>query len=137
LAFHAGRPEDALRLLEELECRDAQGDINVIPFVARANERFLRGEVLTSLGRDAEALQWFASLGKGSVSEVPLLALAHPRLGEIQERGDNRAIRRRGTMLWSWNCGVLLIPSFASWLTPRAGVSPRSPARVEADEVEK
>jgi hypothetical protein len=104
LAFHAGRPEDALRLLEELECRDAQGDINVIPFVARANERFLRGEVLTSLGRDAEALQWFASLGKGSVSEVPLLALAHPRLGEIHERRDNRdqAARHYAMVMELW-----------------------------------
>lgn len=32
------------------------------PFVSRANERYLRGEVLSTLGRDAEALQWFASL---------------------------------------------------------------------------
>ena len=90
LAWQQGRPEDALRLLETLEARDSQGDVNTIPFVSRANERFLRGEVLVSLGRDAEALPWFASLGDGSVSEVPLRAIVHLRQGEIHERLRHR-----------------------------------------------
>ncbi len=90
LAWQRERPQEALVLLETLESRDSQGDINVIPFVVRANERFLRGEVLASLGRDAEALRWFASLGKGSVSEIPMLALSHLRQAEIHERLGNR-----------------------------------------------
>lgn len=48
-------------LLEALESRDWQGEVTLTPFVSRANERFLRGEVLAALGRDAEALDWFAS----------------------------------------------------------------------------
>lgn len=90
LAWQRGRPQEALRLLETLETRDSQGDLNVIPFVARGNERFLRGDVLASLGRDAEALQWFASLGKGSISEIPLLAPSHFRQAQIHERLGHR-----------------------------------------------
>jgi DNA-binding SARP family transcriptional activator len=90
LAWRAGRPDEALRLLEEMESRDSQGDVAAIPFVSRANERFLRGEVLESLGRDEEALRWFASLGDGSVSEVPLRALAHQRQAAIYERLGKR-----------------------------------------------
>jgi DNA-binding SARP family transcriptional activator len=104
LAWQRGRPEEALRLLETLESRDSQGDINVIPFVARSNERFLRGEVLAALGRDTEALQWFASLGKGSVSEIPLLPLSHLRQAEIHERIGHRdqAARHYARVLHLW-----------------------------------
>ena len=90
LAWQRGRPEEALRLLDSLELRDTQGDINVTPFAARANERFLRGEVLASLGRYDEALRWFASLGDGSVTEIPMRAPAHLRQAEIHERLGNR-----------------------------------------------
>jgi DNA-binding SARP family transcriptional activator len=90
LAWQAGRPEEALRLLDALEARDSQGDIAVTPFVTRANERFLRAEVLASLGRDVEALRWFASLGTGSVTEIPLQALSHLRQAEIHERLGHR-----------------------------------------------
>jgi tetratricopeptide (TPR) repeat protein len=91
LAWQARRPADALRLLEALECRDSQGDVDVTPFDARANERFLHGEVLAALGRDAEALQWFASLGTGSVTELPLRAPAELRQAAIHERLGHRA----------------------------------------------
>jgi DNA-binding SARP family transcriptional activator len=91
LAWQKGRPEEALRLLEALESRDTQGDIAATPFVTRANERFLRAEVLASLGRDAEALRWFASLGIGSVTEIPLRALSDLRQAEIHERLGNRS----------------------------------------------
>lgn len=91
LASHEGRTGDALRLLEALEPGDTQGDIAVTPFVARAAERFLRAELLASLGRETEALQWFASLGYGSVTEVPLRAPAHLRQAEIHEGLGNRA----------------------------------------------
>ncbi len=91
LAWEHGRPEEALRLLEALESRDWQGEVTLTPFVSRANERFLRGEVLAALGRDAEALAWFASVGIGTVTEVPLQALSHLRQGEVHERLRNRA----------------------------------------------
>ena len=60
------------------------------PFATRAAERFLRAEVLSSMGRNTEALAWLASLGYGSVSEIPLRALAHLRQAEIHERLGNR-----------------------------------------------
>jgi hypothetical protein len=47
-------------------------------------------DVLASLGRDAEALRWFASLGTGSVTEIPLQAPSHLRQAEIHERLGNR-----------------------------------------------
>ena len=90
LAWRQGRPEEALRLLETLESKDSQGDVAAIPFVSRANERFLRGEVLVSLGRDADALPWFASLGDGSVTEIPLRAPSQLRQAEIHERFQHR-----------------------------------------------
>jgi DNA-binding SARP family transcriptional activator len=90
LAWQAGRAQEALALLEALEAQDSQGDIAVIPFVSRANERFLHGEVLESLGRNDDALRWFASLGYGSVSEIPLRALAYRRQADILERLGKR-----------------------------------------------
>lgn len=35
-------------------------------YAIRANERYLRTEVLEALGRDREALAWLTSIGKGS-----------------------------------------------------------------------
>lgn len=104
LALQAGKPEEALRLLEELEARDSQGDIAVIPFVARANERYLHGEVLIALGRDTEALRWFSSLGKGSASEIPLEAPSQLRQAEIHERLGHRdeAARHYARLVALW-----------------------------------
>lgn len=104
VAWHRGRAQEALGLLETLESRDSQGDIAVIPFVTRANERYLRGELLASLGRDGEALQWFASLGGGSVTEIPLQAPSHFRQAEIHERLGHRpeATRHYARVLELW-----------------------------------
>jgi hypothetical protein len=104
LAWQRGRADEALRLLEALEPSDTQGDIAVTPFVTRASERFLHAEVLASLGRDAEALRWFASLGTGSVTEIPLRAPSHLRQAEIHERLGNRdrAARHFARFLELW-----------------------------------
>jgi DNA-binding SARP family transcriptional activator len=91
LAWEQGRAEEALRLLESLESGDWQGEVTATPFVSRANERFLRGEVLAALGRDAEALVWFTSVGIGTATEIPLQALSHLRQGELHERLRHRA----------------------------------------------
>jgi hypothetical protein len=90
IAWQAGRSVEALRLLEALEAQDSQGDIAVIPFVSRASERFLHGEVLASLGRNEEALAWFAALGDGSVSEIPFRSLAHERQSVLYDRLGKR-----------------------------------------------
>jgi DNA-binding SARP family transcriptional activator len=90
IAFKRRHPDEALRLLEDIESRDSQGDIAATPFVSRANERFLHAEVLVALGRHDEALRWYASLGNGSVTEIPLQALSHFRQAEIHERLKRR-----------------------------------------------
>jgi hypothetical protein len=104
IAWQAGRSVEALRLLEALEAQDSQGDIAVIPFVSRANERFLHGEVLASLGRNEEALAWFTSLGDGSVSEIPFRALAHERqsvlYGRLGKRDEAAQHAARVAELW-------------------------------------
>jgi DNA-binding SARP family transcriptional activator len=105
LAWNEGSPERALALLQTLESSDSQGDIAFTPFVARANERFLRGEVLAAMGRNADALQWFASLGDGSVTEIPLRAPSHLRQAEIYQRLGNRdqAARHYARFLKLWS----------------------------------
>jgi DNA-binding SARP family transcriptional activator/TolB-like protein len=89
IAYERGDYQAAIGILATLECRDVQGDIAATPFAARVNERFLRGEALVALKRDREALDWFASLGDGSVTEVPLKALSHFRQAEIHTRLHN------------------------------------------------
>ena len=90
LAFQNGRKREALRILEQLEQKEMQGDVTATPFAARAAERFLRAELLASMGRNTEALAWLASLGYGSVSEIPLRGLAHLRQAEIHDRLGSR-----------------------------------------------
>ena len=91
IAWRMNQSDRALALLDSLEHRDTQGDIAVTPFASRANERFLRAEILAATGRDGEALAWLESLGEGSVTEIPLRALAHLRRAELHERGGNHA----------------------------------------------
>ena len=92
LAWHDGNAAEALRLLESVELGDTQGDLAATPFVARANERFLRAELLVALHRESDALRWLASLGDGAVSEVPLRAPAQLRQAEIHERLGQRGV---------------------------------------------
>jgi tetratricopeptide (TPR) repeat protein len=105
LAWKEGSPQKALALLQTLESSDSQGDIAFTPFVARANERFLRGELLASMGSNTEALRWFASLGDGSVTEIPLRAPSHFRQAQIHARLGNRdqAMRHYAQFLKLWS----------------------------------
>ena len=66
------------------------------------HERFLRAELLHALGRDREALPWYESLM--SSYDLPWLAAAHIRMGEIHERlGDRgRAAFHYGRALALW-----------------------------------
>jgi tetratricopeptide (TPR) repeat protein len=91
-AWHDGRPEQALTILDQVELGPVSvGATNIVPFLAHAQRRYLRGQLLSAVGRDAEALQWFASLGALSVPETPFRALAHLRQAEIHERLGNRS----------------------------------------------
>jgi serine/threonine-protein kinase len=57
------------------------------PFFAQARERFIQAEALVAQGRDADALPIYRSLsGQATMFELPYLAPAQLRLGEIAER---------------------------------------------------
>jgi DNA-binding SARP family transcriptional activator/tetratricopeptide (TPR) repeat protein len=71
IARDGGRTEDALRSLDTMELGPTDvGVMNIVPFVARAHERHLRGELLRAMGREEEARAWFASLAALSVPET-------------------------------------------------------------------
>jgi tetratricopeptide (TPR) repeat protein len=55
---------------------------------ATTHDRFLRAELLHSLGRDREALAWYESLA--TMYDLPYLAPAHFRCAEIYERLGER-----------------------------------------------
>jgi tetratricopeptide (TPR) repeat protein len=90
IAWQEGRPEQALRILEEQQLGPVSvGSINIVPFMSNAHARYLHGELLMALGRPAEALPWFASLGALSVPESALRAPMQLRLAQIHERLGN------------------------------------------------
>lgn len=91
--------EEALRLLggpdEELWYQQSVTS----PFISRAFERYLRAELLASMGRDEEAVSWYGTLGESSPYEIIYLAPAHFRQGELYERkGD--AVRAANHYAW-------------------------------------
>lgn len=88
-AANAGARDEALRLLGEPDEELWYQQSVTSPFISRAFERYLRGELLASMGRDEEAAAWYGTLGESSPYEIIYLAPAHFRQGELYERrGD-------------------------------------------------
>jgi DNA-binding SARP family transcriptional activator/TolB-like protein len=99
----ADRPADALAVLERAPDEvptELAGALGVGPYSA-----WLRAEVLRALGRDEEALAWYASRTDLFVGELIYLAPASLRAGEIHERRGEyaRAVSsyRRFLGLWA------------------------------------
>ena len=89
-AARAGDSARALQLLEGDGLRAPLERIALSPFFAQALDRYLRAEVLASLGRHDEALRWFASLSDGS--DLLFWAAAHRRQSDLltrMGRGDD------------------------------------------------
>ncbi|NIN73063.1 MAG: hypothetical protein GTO46_14270 [Gemmatimonadetes bacterium] len=88
VAYLAGDAEEVLRLLETVQ---SQGRWAVAPeslFRSQARERYLRAQALEAMGRDEEALGWYASLG-WITADIFYVAPALLRVAEIYERlGD-------------------------------------------------
>jgi hypothetical protein len=75
-----GHPEAALQLLERIQAPARREEVSQSPFHAGVLERYLRADLLRELGRDEEALAWYASLGELSPFELPFLAPSHLHL---------------------------------------------------------
>jgi tetratricopeptide (TPR) repeat protein len=85
----ANRPADALAVLERAPTEvptELAGALGVGPYAA-----WLRAEALRAVGRDEEALAWYASRTDLFVSELIYLAPASLRAGEIHERRGEHA----------------------------------------------
>jgi DNA-binding SARP family transcriptional activator len=89
VAGEDGRPRDALA---ELDRADWQMVESV--FEAEALDRYYRAELLTALGRDAEAANWYRTIAERATYELVYLAPAKWRLGQSYERAGDRARAR-------------------------------------------
>ena len=106
LVMQNGDPAAALAILDSAEMRVAsQYQIFDSPFHMRPVTRILRAQALASLGRDREALGWYAGLG-WSIAPAEWVFLAQTNLaqGELYERlGEpERARYHYGRFIARW-----------------------------------
>jgi tetratricopeptide (TPR) repeat protein len=88
VAYLEGDAAEALRLLEPVQPGGSWPMSPESLFRSQAHERYLRAQALEALGRDEEALGWYASLG-WITAEIFYVAPALLRSAEIYERlGD-------------------------------------------------
>lgn len=116
VAWRSGRMQEALSLLERwrpekwwiakptMTKPDPQNLNSVLPGHAYAYERWMRADLLSSLGRPREALNWYAGLGFEMGEEMRYLAPSRLRMGELYERLDQReqAIEQYVRVLTLW-----------------------------------
>lgn len=100
-----GRPDEALRLLEQIRAQVPMGDFFAAPFFSEGFERFARATLLVALGRPRDALRWYASFEDHySLFELPYLAHAHLCRAHIHMELDERDLAdrnyRRVVELW-------------------------------------
>ncbi|MGH7468984.1 MAG: BTAD domain-containing putative transcriptional regulator [Longimicrobiales bacterium] len=87
VARHAGRAQDALRMLEAASDYNIWfGNLVSAPATGRQHERYARAELLFELGRYEEAIGWYASFGEHTIYDLAYLPLAHYRRAEIYEK---------------------------------------------------
>jgi hypothetical protein len=92
LAWRSGRTAEALRLIESMHGDRWYQLTLTSPFFGQAHDRYLRAELLRTLGRDEEAAGWYAALGESSPFEIIYLAPAARALGLMAERAGDRAL---------------------------------------------
>jgi len=86
VAGESGRPADGLA---ELDRADWQMVESV--FEAEAMDRFYRADLLSALGRDAEAANWYRTIAERATYELVYVAAARWRLGQAYERAGDQA----------------------------------------------
>ncbi len=86
-AARRGRPAEVITAFEGVRRESWYEMATASPFFAQPRERFVQAEALEAAGRDAEAVPLYRSLGgQSSLFELPYMAPAELRLGEIAER---------------------------------------------------
>jgi tetratricopeptide (TPR) repeat protein len=91
IAFVRGELHDALRHIESAYSEVPSTLTTNHPGYAANRERFIRAELLGSLGREQEAAAWYASVIDRSTWGLPYLAPVHLRLGSIRENAGDHA----------------------------------------------
>jgi len=108
-----GRPADALELLEPVK-GEMPPELLSDPFFSEESARYLRAELLYQLGRNREAIQWYAHGFEGTPNELAYVAPSHLRQAELYERlGDRQQAAdhySRFIKLWQ-GCDPELRPS--------------------------
>lgn len=111
LALGAGDPRRAVADLDRADWGRFESILN-----AEAGDRFLRAELLHELGREDEALGWYASIAQRATYELAYLAPSEMRQGEIHERRGERPLAiahyRRFVELWR-DADIALQPTVA------------------------
>ena len=105
IAWMRGQPEEALAALERAPMvRNYLLTVNSA-FYGLAYERFMRAELLNSLGRYDEANAWYRSFLEHSTYDVALLGASHQRRADIYEKLGRReeAIQHYGRFLELWS----------------------------------
>lgn len=91
LLRHAKQPVEALAALG-LPGVEEDSNLTELTSYPKAHERFLRGELLSELGRDAEAARWFETFPDLQLTDLMYRTTAELRLAELSEkRGDKGA----------------------------------------------
>ena len=88
-AWRQRRPAEVIAALDSGWLK-GQRWLSETVFGAHDYERYLRAEAFRALGRDEEALRWYASLGPGS-SDIAYAAPAHLRQAQVYEKLGQRA----------------------------------------------
>ncbi|NNG16386.1 MAG: protein kinase, partial [Gemmatimonadales bacterium] len=91
-SYRAGRPNEALKLIEQVRSETFYQGTLTSPLRAGAFERFWRAELLNEAGREQEALAWYRQISNISVYELVYLPISHLRQGEIHDRLGENAI---------------------------------------------
>jgi tetratricopeptide (TPR) repeat protein len=108
-----GKPAEALAILEKTRLEIAWEAPFRSAFFSRPYERYLRAELLRAVGRDQDALPWYASLEESMVYDRVYFAPSHLRRAEIYEKlGDrDKAIFHYSRFLELWkDCDGALRP---------------------------
>jgi tetratricopeptide (TPR) repeat protein len=111
-----GKPTEALAVLEQTRLEIAWEAPFRSAFFSRPYERYLRAELLRAVGRDQDALPWYASLEESMVYDRVYLGPSHLRRAEIYEKLGNRdkAIFHYSRFLELWkDCDDELRPQAA------------------------